>query len=113
MPKIYVIDQNTGNLVQVNNPSAPASPIVGQIKIAVTGTAVQFPDHELSEGVVTVYNHGDNVVVIGGSDVENTADGSGNGFAIPAGELRVFSVSELSALYVNGTNPDWISYAAS
>jgi hypothetical protein len=63
---------------------------------------------------VQVYALADNAaaVVIGGSDVENTIDGSGNGYVLEAGQSVVIMVNDLADVYVNGTSGDIVTFSA-
>ena len=86
----------------------------GQVAIAVTGTAVQFPANALVNGVI-VTAHGTNAasVVIGNSAVSNTLTGSGNGQELAAGASTSFAVTNTNQLWVTGTAGDWISFGGS
>lgn len=89
-----------------------AAPVVGQIKIAVTGTAVQLPSNTLVNGIVIKAKSTNNAAgaFIGGSGVTITDDGTGNGYKIVAGEAMSFAVPNSNALYVNGTLGDIFYY---
>lgn len=103
--------------VSINEIKVPSgAPLVGQVAVAVTGTAVQFTATatHLPGGTVLVTANSGNAaaVAVGGSGVTNTVDGTGNGLVIEAGETAVVLVKDLSDLYVNGTGNDWVTYTA-
>lgn len=94
-------------------PSTP--PRVGQKAIAVTGTAVQLSAASvpLPGGTVMITAHvATTYVTAGGSGVNNTATGAGNGRCIKAAEQVVLFASDLNAVYINGTAGDWVSWSA-
>jgi hypothetical protein len=123
MTKLNVIDQNTGKLVEldigevnISGITVPTnSPIVGQVTIS--GGATQFSSEsiELTGASVLIRANDDNsqAVALGGSDVEDAVDGTGNGFVLPAGKTIILVVDDINKLYVNGQDDDWISYAGS
>jgi hypothetical protein len=100
-----------------NQPAIPtttplAAPVAGQIKIAVTNTAVQLPSNTLVNGIV-IKAKSTNAVAgafIGGADVTTTDDGTGNGYKIVPGEAMSFAVPNSNAIYVNGTIGDIFYY---
>ena len=91
-----------------------AAPIVGQVKVAITGTAVQFGSNTLLNGVIVTAASGNAAAVtLGGSTVTNTVDGTGNGYVLAAGASVSFALDNTNRIYVNGTANDFISFAAS
>ena len=92
------------------------APIVGQAVIAVTGTAVVLgASVTLPAGTVLVTSlTGNNAAhgTVGGSGVNNTKDGTGNGYILEAGKSVVINADDLADVYVNGTAGDKFSYAA-
>ena len=92
------------------------APIVGQAVIAVTGTAVALgASVTLPAGTVLVTSlTGNNAAhgTVGGSGVNNTKDGTGNGYILEAGKSVVINADDLADVYVNGTAGDKFSYAA-
>lgn len=100
-----------------NQPSIPtttplAAPVVGQIKIAVTNTAVALPSNVLVNGIVIKAKSTNNAAgaFIGGAGVTTTDDGTGNGYKIVPGEAMSFAVPNSNAIYVNGTANDVFYY---
>lgn len=93
-------------------PINPATILSGQVKIAVTGTAIQLPANALKNGI-SIFANPNNAaaLVVGPSGVTNTVDGTGNGDVIQPGAARAFGVSNSNAIYVNGTAGDWISWS--
>lgn len=90
------------------------NPICGQIKIANTGTAIQLPNNTLSNGVIiTAKSTNSAPISIGVSGVNNTVDGTGNGYILEAGNSVSFAVANLNSIYINGTANDIVSYASS
>jgi hypothetical protein len=86
----------------------------GQVKIAVTGTAVQFnaTPYALLNGL-TYCAATSNVaaMTVGFSNsVTNTADGTGNGEVLQPGQCGSKAATSPSVLYANGTAGDWLSY---
>lgn len=92
------------------------APLVGQKAIAVTGTAVALSASgvTLPSGSVLVYALSTNAaaVVIGQQDVNNTIDGSGNGYILEPGQSVVIMGDDLSAIFVNGTEDDVVTFSA-
>jgi hypothetical protein len=87
----------------------------GQVKIAVTGTAVQLPTHkELLRGVtITANKNNAGKATIGfSSEVANTVDGSGDGYVLDPGESVEIEISDSNFIYINGSADDWISFIA-
>ena len=91
------------------------APIVGQAIIAVTGTrvALSATSIPLPGGTVIVQCHvATTYVAVGGDDVTNTVDGSGNGVLLAAGEQTVILADDLADVYINGAADDLVSYSA-
>lgn len=89
--------------------------VVGQAKIASTGTAVQLSAGALNNGVIISAASGNNAagVTIGGSGVTNTVNGTGNGYILAPGASVSFAVDNVNRLYINGTTGDIVSWAGS
>ena len=91
--------------------ATPATAITGQVKISVTGTAVQLASNVLVNGLfVTSKTTNAPYGTVGGAGVTNTVDGTGNGYILPAGASASFAVSNSNAIYVNGTAGDIFSF---
>lgn len=90
----------------------PAGVLSGQVKIVTTGTAVPIPSNTLLNGISIFANPNNaGTINIGPLGVTNAADGTGNGDVIQPGAARAFGVSNSSAIYINGTAGDWISWS--
>lgn len=88
--------------------------VTGQVKVATTGTAVQISTaNDLQNGAVVKALAGNAAsVVVGASGVNNTVDGTGNGFILPAGDSISVPVNDLSLVYINGTAGDGVTFIA-
>jgi len=86
--------------------------IVGQVKIATTGTRVQLPSNALANGLIvkSLSANAAAGATIGGASVSNAVDGTGNGYVLAPGEASSFAVSNSNLLYVNGTAGDIFTY---
>lgn len=87
----------------------------GQVEIAEAGTPVQFPDYrELIRGVTITANKNNAAKVTIGHTalLDNTVDGSGNGYVLDPGESIEIEVSDSRMIYINGSAEDWISFIA-
>jgi hypothetical protein len=97
--------------------SLVSSPSVGQAVIASTGTAVQLnggTSQTLTNGiVVSAANTNVAPISIGNSGVNNTANGSGNGYLLTPGASISFAAANTNELYINGTAGDFVSWAGS
>jgi len=96
-------------------PKPAGAPIVGQVAVGVTGTAIVIGTTlVLPGGTVIVSAHSGNAAAgtVGGSGVTNTQDGSGNGYILEAGKSVVITAANLADVFVNGTAADIFSYAA-
>lgn len=84
----------------------------GQVKIAVTNTAIVLGTAtKLFNGVTIKANSANSAAItVGVSTVTNTVDGTGNGFKLAAGESVSVAISNLSFIFVNGTSGDWVSF---
>jgi hypothetical protein len=115
-PSSLEVDAN-GNLKIVINGNTgilSAAPLNGQAKIAVTSTAVQLGSNVLLNGVVVSAKSTNAApIVVGGSGVANTTDGTGNGTILEAGMSMSWAVSNTNALYINGTAGDIVSFSGS
>jgi len=100
--------------VAVKTIALTTTPIFGQVKIAVTGTAVQFPSNNLHNGII-ITGKSSNLadMYLGNSDVGNLGDGTGKGYILEAGNSISYAIRDTSTLYVNGTAGDILSYAGS
>lgn len=84
---------------------------VGQKAIATTNTAVALGSGALANGVVvkaSAENAGP--IFVGGSGVATTDDGTGDGYRLDAGDAMSFAVTNLSAVYINGTAGDFVYF---
>lgn len=93
----------------------PAGIVTGQVRIAVTGTAVQVgagASVPLQNGVALRALDTNNTAraVVGSAGVTNTKDGTGNGVILNPGEGLSLGVANLNAIWVNGTAGDIFSY---
>lgn len=90
----------------------PTSVLCGQRKIATTSTAVALGSgHCLNGVVITAWAGNTNTIVVGGSGVTNTTDGTGNGYRLAPGQSISFAVADISTLYINGAAGDSVDYA--
>jgi len=90
------------------------APITGQAIISSTGVAVQLSSGTLTNGVIiTAFSNNTAPIVIGGSGVTNTINGSGNGYILEAGASVSMAVDNPSRIYINGTSGDFISFCGS
>lgn len=92
------------------------APILGQVAIAVTGTAVQLSAASvpLPSGMVIVAAHPDNTaaITVGAAAVTNTVNGTGNGAILAPGEAIAVFAANVNLIYINGTANDIASYSA-
>lgn len=103
----------SNQVVPISNPLV-TTPLVGQAKIATTGTAVQLSTQTLSNGVIISANGANATPIsIGGSGVNNTVGGTGNGYLLAAGASISFAMANVNDLYINGTAGDYVSWAGS
>lgn len=92
------------------------SVVTGQVKVAVTGTPVQFPQSALKNGLLVVANPTNSgSVIVGPSTITNAVDGTGNGFVLGNGTSPLSSsvninVGVTQTLYLNGTAGDWVTF---
>ena len=112
-----VIPVQTQDIVNVRTQEVAvpaANPLVGQIVIAMTGTAVHLPANVLPTSSVLIYALTDNTTAgtVGGPAVTNTVDGTGNGYILEAGQSVVVMVDDLGDVWVNGTAGDIFTYSA-
>lgn len=104
----------SGNLKVNTAGSLVSAPINGQAKIASTGVAVQLPSNALTNGIIiTAKSANAAPITVGGSGVTNTVDGTGNGYILEAGSSSSWAVNNTSAIYINGTIGDIVSFAGS
>lgn len=94
-----------------------SSPLVGQSKVAVTGTAVRLnggTSQPLTNGIIISAPAGNTgPISIGTSSVNNTQDGTGNGYLLAAGASISFAVNNTNDIYINGLSGDYVSWAGS
>lgn len=93
-------------------PALAQGMVYGQVKIAVTGTAVQLPSNPLSNGVIVKAKTTNNTAcgTVGTSAVTNTYDGTGNGYGLCPGEAASLGVKNTNAGWVNGTAGDIFTF---
>lgn len=86
----------------------------GQKAVAVTGTAIKLSDvNGLTNGAIVKADSANAApIVIGGSSITNTVDGTGNGFVLVAGESISVPVADLSNIFINGTSGDHVYWIA-
>ena len=93
------------------------TPLVGQTKIGSTGTAVQLnggTSQPLTNGIIITAPAGNTgTVCIGPSTVNNTTNGSGNGYILAQGGSISFAVTNTTDIWINGTSGDFVSWAGS
>lgn len=86
----------------------------GQCVIAVTGTAVPITTSSvpLTNGVVVKSKSTNNSAgaVVGPAGVQNTVNGTGNGYILDPGEASSFGCANANLVYVNGTAGDVFSW---
>jgi hypothetical protein len=94
--------------------STVGSGVTGQVKIATTGTAVQF-----NASVTTLINGltycaattNTAAMTVGwSSSLTATADGTGNGEVLQPGQCGAKASVSPTNLYANGTAGNWLSY---
>lgn len=94
-----------------------SAPLVGQAIIAVSGTAVRLnggTTQPLTNGIIISAPAGNVAPVsIGTSSVNDTADGTGNGYLLAPGASISFAVNNTNVIYINGQQDDYISWAGS
>lgn len=102
---------------QVTSNPLVSGGLVGQAKIAVTSTAVRLnggTSQPLTNGIIISAPSGNVApILIGGSGVTNTADGTGNGYVLAPGASISFAVNNTNVLYINGSSGDYVSWAGS
>jgi len=90
---------------------AGALPLTGQKLIAVSGTAIAIGSGTLINGVIVKALSGNGAdITIGGSAINSTTTGAGNGYVLSPGEAMSFAVNNLAKIFINGTAGDGISY---
>lgn len=93
-------------ITQDVQPPMPASFIAGQGAVATAGTAVHVyaAGAALSNGlIVTASVNNTGTLTVGPSGVNNTINGTGNGYRLAPGQSMSFAVANASAVWVNGT----------
>lgn len=102
----------SANGVQLVASSNPATVLAGQVKIAVTGTAVQLPSNALVNGVTIRANNNNAATggTVGPAGINNTVDGTGNGYILFPGDAIAYGVTNSNAVFVNGTIGDIFSW---
>lgn len=87
------------------------APVTGQAVIAVTGTAVQLGTNTLQNGIIIkALSSNTASILVGGSGVNNSSNGSGNGYILKPGEASAFSSSNSNQFWVNGTAGDIVTF---
>lgn len=105
--------------VQVSSLTNPlvGAPLIGQAIIAVTSTAVRLnggTSQPLTNGIIISAPAGNvTPISVGTASVNNTADGTGNGYLLSAGASISFAVTNTNVIYINGTAGDYVSWAGS
>ena len=90
------------------------TPVFGQVIIASTDTAVQFPANLLHNGIIITARSANLAdMYLGNSNVQNLGDGTGNGYILEAGNSISYAIRDASILYVNGREGDMLSFAGS
>jgi hypothetical protein len=96
-----ISDSLKGTIKVAPQPASAFS--VGQANIATTGTAVQLPNHSLTNGIViTADLTNSSPIYVGSSGVTNSGGGSGNGYQLAAGQSVALAISNSDILWVNG-----------
>ena len=93
------------------------APVVGQVTIAVTGTALRLVADSLPlpGGSVLLWADTNNAAAMtaGKTGLGNEADGTGDGVVIPTSGIAILVFADdLRDVWVNGTAGDWLSYSA-
>jgi len=106
---------SASTVVHINTPAN--SPRVGQVVIAVTGTAVRLlaPSVPLPTASVLVYSLAANAAAggtVGGAGVTNVVNGAGNGYILEPGQSMVIMPDDINEVYVNGTAGDIFGWSA-
>ena len=87
---------------------------VGQLVIAVTGTAISLPQGVGYNGIVlTARGTNSANITVGPSGVNNTINGTGNGYILAPGASVGVATSQFNQIFINGTAGDIISYIGS
>ena len=92
--------------VQAVQTPMPSGFIAGQGGVPTAGTAVQvYPAGAvLSNGIIVTASSGNTgTLTVGGSSVNNTVNGSGNGYRLGPGQSVAFAVSNANSVWVNST----------
>lgn len=107
------VNTSVNNTVIVKNlPTARIQ--VGQVKLDVTDSQVQFPGGELINGVIVKASPLNSDVLFVGVDGVNTVnDGTGRGFFLSPGEATSIAVQELKEIFIVGTANDFVSFIGS
>lgn len=91
---------------------APSAITSGQAKVAVTNTAVCLSAAALVNGlVIKALAANAAAITIGGTGVNSTTDGTGNGYVLAPGEAMSFAVDNASRVCINGASGAGVSYA--
>jgi hypothetical protein len=91
------------------------SPLTGQAKIAVTGTAVPLSATSVNipgGAVFVTARVASTYITVGDENVTNTADGTGEGQTLRADESIAIIADDIANVYINGTQDDWVSWSA-
>lgn len=93
------------------------SPLVGQSKIATTGTSLSLnsgTSQVLTNGlIITASSANAASIAIGASGVTNTGGGTGSGYLLAPGASVSFAIANTNQIYINGTSGDFVSWAGS
>ena len=107
--------QNPGSAGVTQTSAVTGSPAFGQTTVTTAGTQVQLTgsSYPATNGV-TIYNAGTSTITVGGSGVNNTITGAGNGDILPSGVARVYAVQNANQLYINSSaNGGYVSWSVS
>jgi hypothetical protein len=81
------------------NPPVSGSPVFGQGKVTTGGTAVQLASNALTQGVyVQALKQNTDQIYVGGSGVNTTHDGTGNGHELQPGQGVYLPVNNTNVL---------------
>jgi hypothetical protein len=120
LPTSTEISNDVGNPVPVSgtvtaNVSIPAAFVAGQIRIAVTGTAVQLPSNALTQGVMisSASGNAENTTIGTSSALNNLTNGTGNGAILYRGSTKSIAVTNTDRIWINGTAGDIVNFIGS
>lgn len=89
----------------------PSAPVTGQLALTAASRG-QLGNNALVNGLVVKASSGNAAsVLVGGSTVTSTEDGSGNGYPLTPGEAISFAVTNSNAIYLISTAAAVVSFA--